>query len=110
MVAAAGSLLVAFTGAGLLAGTIQKQRDELQLVVTMRGTEGMPPHVAVVTAALGTFRGLAVDVLWARADHLQTQGEFYEAQTLSQWITTLQPRFQKGRLSDGAGFAAGSTC
>jgi len=95
MVAAAGSLLVAFTGAGLLAGTIQKQRDELQLVVTMRGTEGMPPHVAVVTAALGTFRGLAVDVLWARADHLQTQGEFYEAQTLSQWITTLQPRFQK---------------
>lgn len=92
---AAGSLLAALTTAGLLANTIQKQRDDLQLVVTMQGTEGMPPHVAVVTAALGTFRGLAVDLLWARADHLQMQGEFYEAQTLSQWITTLQPRFQK---------------
>jgi hypothetical protein len=63
--------------------------------VSTEGTEGMPPHVAVVTAALGTFRGLAVDLLWARADHLQEEGEFFEAQTLSQWITTLQPRFQK---------------
>jgi hypothetical protein len=61
----------------------------------MEGVEGIPPHVAVVTAALGTFRGLAVDVLWARADHLQDEGEYYEAQTLSEWITTLQPRFQK---------------
>ncbi|MGB8852394.1 MAG: hypothetical protein WCC69_02360 [Pirellulales bacterium] len=51
--------------------------------------------MAIATAALGTFRGLAVDVLWARADHLQTEGEYFEAQTLSQWITTLQPRFQK---------------
>lgn len=88
-------MLVALAGAATVAGIVQKQRDVLGLVVKMEGQEGMPPHVAVVTAALGTFRGLAVDILWARADHLQTEGEFYEAQTLAQWITTLQPRFQK---------------
>ena len=88
-------LLVATVTAGWLAAGIQRERRELELVVSRAGTEGMPPHVAIATAALGTFRGLAVDILWARADHLQTEGEYFEAQTLSQWITALQPRFQK---------------
>ncbi len=92
----AAIVLVAGTAcAGWLAGRIQRQRKDLDLVVSAQGTDGMPPHVAIATAALGTFRGLAVDVLWARADHLQTEGEYFEAQTLSQWITMLQPRFQK---------------
>ncbi len=92
----AGCIAVGCTlGAGWLATGIQRQRQELDLVVSAPGTTGMPPDVAVATAALGTFRGLAVDVLWARADHLQMQGEYFEAQTLSQWITALQPRFQK---------------
>lgn len=88
-------MLACMAGAAAVAGVVQQQRADLQLVVATDGAAGMPPHVAIVTAALGTFRGLAVDVLWARADHLQTEGEFFEAQTLSQWITTLQPRFQK---------------
>jgi hypothetical protein len=88
-------MLACMAGAAAVAGVVQRQRHDLDLVVSTEGTEGMPPHVAVVTAALGTFRGLAVDLLWARADHLQDEGEFFEAQTLSQWITTLQPRFQK---------------
>jgi hypothetical protein len=88
-------MLACMAGAATVAGVVQRQRHDLDLVVSTEGTEGMPPHVAVVTAALGTFRGLAVDLLWARADHLQEEGEFFEAQTLSQWITTLQPRFQK---------------
>jgi hypothetical protein len=88
-------LAAMLAGSAALAGRVQQQRSDLNLVVSMEGVEGMPPHVAVVTAALGTFRGLAVDILWARADHLQMEGEFYEAQTLAQWITTLQPRFQK---------------
>ena len=88
-------LVACLAGAAAVAGAVQKQREELELVVKMEGIRGMPPHVAIVTAALGTFRGLAVDVLWARADHLQTEGDFYEAQTLAQWITMLQPRFQK---------------
>ena len=86
---------VAVTAAGWLAAGIQRQRRELDLVIPAASAQGMPPHVAVVTAALGTFRGLAVDMLWARADHLQSEGEYFEAQTLSQWITALQPRFQK---------------
>jgi hypothetical protein len=92
---AAVALVACLAGAAAIAGAVQKQREELELVVKMEGIRGMPPHVAIVTAALGTFRGLAVDVLWARADHLQTEGDFYEAQTLAQWITMLQPRFQK---------------
>ncbi len=92
---AGGLFAIAIAAAGWLAAGVQRQRRELDLVIPAAKTEGMPPHVAVVTAALGTFRGLAVDVLWARADHLQSEGEYFEAQTLSQWITTLQPRFQK---------------
>ena len=90
----AGLLAVVFlVGAGLTARVITKKRDASQLVVSMEGQQGMPPHVALATAALGTFRGLAVDVLWIRAAELQNLGQYFEAQTLSQWITTLQPRF-----------------
>lgn len=92
---AAVVLFGCLAGSAGVAGHVQRQRSDLKLVVATDDTESMPPHVAIVTAALGTFRGLAVDLLWARADQLQNAGEFYEAQTLSQWITTLQPRFQK---------------
>jgi hypothetical protein len=92
---AALAIVVSVTVAGVLVQSIARQRETLRLVVSTEGTKGMPPHVALATAALGTFRGLAVDVLWARADALQTSGEFFEAQTLSQWITTLQPRFPR---------------
>jgi hypothetical protein len=88
-------LVTCLTGAGVTARAISREREDLQLVVSAEGTQGMPPHVAIATAALGTFRGLAVDVLWARADALQTKGEFFEAQTLAQWITALQPRFPR---------------
>jgi len=94
-IVAAVTLVACLVGAGVSARQLARQRQELQLVVSMEGTQGMPPHVALATAALGTFRGLAVDVLWARADALQDSGEFFEAQTLAQWITALQPRFPK---------------
>jgi hypothetical protein len=94
--AVAATLLVAcLVGVGIMTRPITAERETLGLVMSAEGTKGMPPHVALATAALGTFRGLAVDVLWVRADALQTKGEFFEAQTLSQWITTLQPRFPK---------------
>lgn len=92
----AGLMLVAsMAAAGVVAPVIVRERQTSQLVISTAGTQGMPPHVALATAALGTFRGLAVDVMWARADALQSKGEFFEAQTLSQWITALQPRFPK---------------
>jgi hypothetical protein len=89
------TMLACLVGSGVSSRALVRQRQELQLVVSAEGTQGMPPHVALATAALGTFRGLAVDVLWARADALQDAGEFFEAQTLAQWITALQPRFPK---------------
>lgn len=89
------TLIASLAGAGILMPSITSHRQELELVISTDGTRGMPPHVALATAALGTFRGLAVDVLWVRADALQEKGEFFEAQTLSQWITALQPRFPK---------------
>ena len=89
------TLIACLAAAGVLMPSITRQRQELQLVISTEGTRGMPPHVALATAALGTFRGLAVDFLWVRADALQDKGEFFEAQTLSQWITALQPRFPK---------------
>lgn len=95
LLTAAITLFLCLAGSAGVAGLVKKDRDDLGLVISMEGCDGMPPHVAVVTAALGTFRGLAVDFLWARADKLEMEGEFYEAQTLAQWITTLQPRFQK---------------
>jgi len=92
---AVGTCLVALVLAGALARSIGQERQDRDLVVSLADTRGMPPHVALVTAALGTFRGLAVDALWMRADRLQDEGQYYEAQTLSQWITSLQPRFPR---------------
>ncbi len=72
---------------------ILDQRQELQLSASDDVQEKLPPQVAVATAALGSFRGLAVDVMWYRLEMLKRDGKFHEANTLSQWITTLQPRF-----------------
>jgi hypothetical protein len=85
----------ALVAAGMLAVSIGRDRQESELVVSLEDTRGMPPHVALATAALGTFRGLAVDALWLRAGTLQDAGQYFEAQTLSQWITSLQPRFPR---------------
>ena len=94
-VVAAVVLVAALVTAGVLAGAVRRDRQRLNLAVSLADTQGMPPHVALATAALGTFRGIAVDGLWMRATALQDQGQYYEAQTLSQWITTLQPRFPR---------------
>ncbi len=79
----------------LLVGPINQQRQTLQIETGLELGEGMPPHVALATSALGSFRGLFVDILWYRANQLKEEGKFHEANTLSQWITTLQPRFQQ---------------
>ncbi len=88
-----GIIVCCLVGAGFLLKSIGRQRTDLQLVMAVEGTQGMPPHVALATAALGTFRGLATDVLWIRADELQAKGQYFEAQTLAEWITSLQPHF-----------------
>lgn len=50
-----------------------------------------PPWLALVTVALGGFRGLIVTGLWLRAVELQQSGQFFEARQLAAWITRLQP-------------------
>lgn len=87
-------LAVAFVaGASLVTRAVEDQRQELQLTSSIDVKEKLPPQVAIATAALGSFRGLIVDVLWYRLEMLKRDGKFHEANTLSQWITTLQPRF-----------------
>ena len=80
-------------GAANLVPRVNEERTIEQLHAGTEIGESMPPHMAVATAALGPFRGLLVDFFWYRADRLKTEGKYYEANTLSRWITTLQPRF-----------------
>lgn len=51
----------------------------------------LPPHLALLTTGLGSFRGLFVNYLWHRAHVLQEQGRYFEANTLAQAITALLP-------------------
>ena len=85
--------LACLLGAASLVPYVNEERTVLQLTAGTEIGESMPPHMAVATAALGPFRGLLVDFFWYRADRLKTEGKYYEANTLSRWITTLQPRF-----------------
>ena len=80
-------------GAALLQNPINTQRKELQLVLQSNIYKELPPKYAWVSAAGGTFRGIAADILWARAEQLKQDGKYYELHQLAKWITTLQPRF-----------------
>lgn len=72
---------------------INRQRRDLQLVLHSDIYKELPPKYAWVSAAGATFRGLAADILWIRAEHLKQEGKYYEAHQLARWICTLQPRF-----------------
>jgi len=85
--------LACLLGAASLVPRVNEERTLRQLHAGTEIGESMPPHMAIATAALGPFRGLLVDFFWYRANRLQTDGKYYEANTLSRWITTLQPRF-----------------
>ncbi len=79
--------------AALLQAPINEQREDLNLVLNSDIYEGLPPKYAWVSAAGGAFRGLAVNILWVRADRLKEEGKYYEAHQLAKWMCTLQPRF-----------------
>jgi len=92
--------LAALAGAGAciaVAATLQRpinqQRKDLHLVLSSDIYKELPPKYAWVTAAGGTFRGIAADILWARAEQLKQDGKYYESHQLAKWICTLQPRF-----------------
>lgn len=50
-----------------------------------------PPLLNFVAVGLGGFRGVAAEILWARADRLQDEGRYLELVQLSDWITGLDP-------------------
>jgi hypothetical protein len=55
--------------------------------------ENAPPMLAFTTVALGGFRGLISNLLWIRANDLQTDDKFFEAAQLADWITKLEPTY-----------------
>ena len=89
LIVAIGCLL----GATALAPLIRQDREELQLTFELDSDQGTAPTYVLAAAALGSFRGLAVNALWYRAEQLKNQGKLHESNTLAEWITTLQPRF-----------------
>ena len=92
----AGLVAVASLGsATLLVPEINRTRRDLQLSFDLQIGDRQPPKYALAAAATGSFRGLAVDALWYRMEMKKAAGKFNEAFTLSQWITTLQPRFPR---------------
>ena len=80
--------------AGMQLDYINSKRLELKLI-TNDPLENAPPSLAFATVAMGAFRGLVVDALWMRADRLKSEGQFFDAKQLAEWITVLQPRFAK---------------
>ena len=81
-------------GAAALAPGINADRKADNLSVS-DDVYDLPADMAVSQAALGTFRGLFVNVLWQRAENLKNEGKYFDAIELGKLITRLQPRFPK---------------
>lgn len=86
-------IVVALAGSTLLINPINAQRRDLQLTFAVDSNQADPPQYALLAAGLGSFRGVAVNALWYRAEMMKRDGQFAEANTLATWITYLQPRF-----------------
>ncbi len=87
--------LVALLGSVVLVPSINKDRRDLRLGFDTEIGDRVPPKYALAAAALGSFRGIAADSLWYRLEMLKRDGKYFEADTLSRWIVTLQPRFPR---------------
>lgn len=86
---AIGSLV----GASAIVPVVNQQRRHLGIASETEFQDGTAPKHVLLAAALGSFRGLAVDYLWYRTEKLKQEGKFYDAKALADWITLLQPRF-----------------
>ena len=73
-------------------GRLNLKRLELGLT-RMEPLRNAPPILAFSSVALGGFRGLIANALWARTSRLQEEGRFFETLSLADWITKLQPTF-----------------
>lgn len=85
-------LLGGIVGAYALSPTINQQRIDRQLTYDLQ--VGDSTNAAYTAAsALGSFRGILINVMWQRSEALKQEGKFFEANNLAQSITTLQPRY-----------------
>ena len=85
--------VLALAGAAMLAPAVQQQRRDLRLVYDVQGREETPVDSMLARAALGSFRGIAVNALWYHAEQQKQAGRLFDANDTAQLITTLQPRF-----------------
>lgn len=91
----AGLVAVAALGASGVVGTsLAATAGRSKLVYSQRAEEGQPPQVAL-GIAMGAFRGIFVNFLWIRANHLKEAGKYHESIELARAITKLQPRFPR---------------
>lgn len=91
-----GVALAAAVGFVVVAAAMLRPINEYRRanqLVTQPELGDVPPKYALITAMAGSFRGLAVDWLWMRADKLKEEGKYYESNQLAEWICDLQPRF-----------------
>ncbi len=85
--------LAALAGSAALTPSINDERAALELTYDEDVLENLPPDMAFTQVAMGSFRGLAVDVLWVRAARMLRRGEYFEVLQLTEWITQLQVHF-----------------
>lgn len=92
-----GVTIASVVGASLLYDPIIRQRRGMIITDNraLDAAERVPPSIALATAFFGPLRALIINVLWYRAQELQQAGQYYEAYTLSQWLTRLLPRAPK---------------
>ncbi|MFN3167674.1 MAG: hypothetical protein ACE37H_11490 [Phycisphaeraceae bacterium] len=88
LVLLAGGLVAAF----MMTPAINQQRVDRQLTYDVEVGDSANPAYAF-GEALGSFRGLFINVLWQRAEKLKQEGKYFEANNLAEMITTLQPRY-----------------
>ncbi|XAL98152.1 hypothetical protein OT109_11145 [Phycisphaeraceae bacterium D3-23] len=89
---ALGVLVAAVAVTMLLTPSINTQRIDRQLTYDMGSGDNANPQY-VLLASTGSFRGIAVNVLWYRIEKLKNEGKFAEANALARSIVSLQPRF-----------------
>jgi hypothetical protein len=81
-------------GSSTLQNSLNRDREKLGLTY-IAPLENAPPVLAFTTVALGGFRGLIANMLWARASTLQEEDKFFEMAQLADWITKLEPHFSQ---------------
>ncbi|HUU84363.1 MAG TPA: hypothetical protein VM243_12740 [Phycisphaerae bacterium] len=67
-------------------------RLENQMVIDPDTVKGLPP-IETLLAKTGTFRALAIDIAFIRAEKLKEEGKYYELRELADAICRLAPRF-----------------